>query len=89
MSAVSTGHVGFTGFLPSFLTLTSDAQGVKESSLRAGKWISSCSQGLQLPSVGCLVDAAAWPDGRGRLKKIVYSFLEAEGLTQLDSQCHL
>ena len=47
--------------------LTSDAPGVKESSLRAGKWISSCSQGLRLPSVGYLVDAAAWLDRRGRL----------------------
>ena len=61
--------------------------GVKEASLRAGKLISSCSQGLRLPSVGCLVDAAAWLDGRGGLKKNVYSFLEAEGLTQLDSRC--
>ena len=61
--------------------------GVKESSLRAGKLISSCSQGLRLPSVGCLVGAAAWLDGRGRLQKEVYPFLEAEGLTQLDSPC--
>ena len=66
--------------------LTSDAPGVKESFLRAGKWVSSCSQGLRLPSVGCLVDAAAWLNGRGRLQKKVYSFLEAEGLTQLDSR---
>ena len=49
--------------------LTSDAPGVKESSLRAGKWIGSCSQGLRLPSVGCLVDAAAWLNGIGRLQK--------------------
>ena len=49
--------------------------------------ISSCNQDLRLPSVGCLVDAAAWLDGRGRLKKKFYSFLEAGGLTQLDSRC--
>ena len=63
--------------------------GVKESYLRAGKLTISCSQGLRLPSVGCPVDAAAWLDRRGRLQKRVYSFLEAEGLTQLDSRCHL
>ena len=51
------------------IPLTSDAPGVKESSLRTGNWISSCSQGLRLHSVGCLVDAAAWLDGRGRLQK--------------------
>ena len=60
--------------------------GVKESSLRAGKLISSCSQGLRLPSVGCLVDAAAWLDGRGRLKKMFPPFFEAEDLTQLNSR---
>ena len=81
---------GLQFFLPRFdVPLTSDAPGVKESSLRAGKWMSSCSQGLRLPSVGCLVDAAAWLDRRGRLQKTIYSFLEAEGLTQLDSRCHL
>ena len=57
--------------------------GVKESSLRAGKWISSCSQSLRLPSVGCLVGAAAWLDRRGRLKNKIKNpfFLEAEGFT--------
>ena len=56
-------------FLPCFdVPFTSDALGVKESSLRAEKWISSCSQGLRLPSVGCLVGAAAWLDRKGRLK---------------------
>ena len=49
--------------------LTSGAPGVKESILRAGKWISSFSQGLRLPSVGYLVGAAAWLDRRGRLQK--------------------
>ena len=59
---------------------------MKEYSLRAGKLIGSCNQGLRLPSVGCLVDAPAWLDRRGRLQKKVSSFLEAEGLTQLDSR---
>ena len=40
--------------------------------------ISSCSQGLRLPSVGCLVDAAAWLDGGGRLKKRFSLFLRPE-----------
>ena len=48
---------------------------VKESSLRAEKFISSCNRGLRLPSVGCLVDAAAWLDRRGRLKKTFTPFL--------------
>ena len=62
---------GLRFFPPSLfdVPLTSDAPGVKESSLRAGKWISSCSQGRRVPSVGCLVDAAAWLDERGRLQK--------------------
>ena len=73
-----------------YVPLTSDAPGVKESSLQAGKWSSSCSQGLRLPSVGCLVDAAAWLDGRGRLQKksFLLSLRPIEGLTQLDSRCH-
>ena len=89
--AVATRHVGSTVFssLVFDVPLPSDAPGVKESSLRTGKWISSCSQGLRLPSVGCLVDAAAWLDGRGRLQKKKYSFLETEGLTQVDSRSHL
>ena len=51
MSPISTGNVGSTVFPPSCfdVPLTSDAPGVKESSLRAGKWISSCSKGLRLP----------------------------------------
>ena len=43
--------------------------GVKETSHRAGKWISSCSRGLRLPRVGYLVGAAAWLDRKGRLNK--------------------
>ena len=72
-TAVATGQIGSTAlfFPPSCfdVPLTSDAPGVKEASLRAGKLISPCSQGLRFPSVGCLVDAAAGPDGRGRLQK--------------------
>ena len=84
-----TGHVGSAVFSSRVVRRSFHLQcsGVKESSLRAGKLISCCSQGLRLPSVGCLVDAAAWLDGSGRLQKNVYSFLEAKGLTQLDSQC--
>ena len=55
--------------------LTSDAPEVKQSSLRAGKLTSSCSQGLRFPSVGRLVDAAAWLDLRGRLQKTFTPFL--------------
>ena len=78
-TAVATGQIGSTALLfpPSCLDvpLTSDAPGVKESSLRAGKMISSCTQGFRFPSVGCLVNAAAWLDGRGRLQKKKTPFL--------------
>ena len=57
--------------------------GVKESSLRAGKLISFCSRSLRLPSGGCLADATARPDRRGKIKKITPFFLEAEGVTHL------
>ena len=74
---------GVSGISPLlfYVPFPSDALGVKESSLRAGKWISSCSQSLRLPSGGCLVGAATWLDRKGRLQKKMYSFLEAEGLT--------
>ena len=83
-----TGHVGSAVSSSSVVRRSFHLRcsGVKRSSPRAGKLISSCSQGLRLPSVGYLVDAAAWLDGRGRLKKKAYSFLEAEDLTQLDSR---
>ena len=69
--------------------LTSDAPGVKESSSEQENGLApSCSEG-RLLSVGCLVDGAAWLDRRGRLHFYFYSFLEAEGLTQLDSRCYL
>ena len=55
---------------------TSDVLGVKDSSVRVGKLISSCIQNVRLPSVGCLVDAAAWLDRRGRLQKKFTSFLK-------------
>ena len=86
-----TGHVESAVFSSRVVRRFFDfrCSGVTESSLRAEKLISSCSQDLQLPSVGCLVDATAWLDGRGRLQKQVYSFPEAEGLTQLDSRCYL
>ena len=63
---------------------TSDALGVKESSLQAGKWISSCSQGFRYPSVGCLVGVADWLDRRGRLQKQkqkLFFFFADEGVT--------
>ena len=62
-------------FLVFDVPLTSDAPGVKESSLRARKLISSCSQDLRFSSVGRLVDAAAWLDWRGRLQKKFTPFL--------------
>ena len=47
----------------------SDAPGVKESSLRAGKWISSCSRDLRFPSCGCLAGATARLDRRAGFEK--------------------
>ena len=53
------GSVVFFSPLLFDVPLTSDAPGVKESSLRAEKSISSCGQGLWLPSVEYLIGAAA------------------------------
>ena len=43
---------GVSSFLPCVdVLLTSDALEMKESSLRAGKWISSCSQGIRFSAL--------------------------------------
>ena len=75
-----TGWAGSPDFIPCVdVPSTSDALGVKESSLRAGKWISSCSQSPRLLSGRCLAGAMARLDRRGRLQN--KNVFEADDVT--------